>query len=852
MVIICDESYNEDKYNTYFEAFSFPLSAFQKHSIQAIVDGNHTLVTAHTGSGKTLPIEFAIQHFIPMGKRIVYLGPLKSLVDQKFYDFTKKFPDVTFGIMTSDVKFQPNAQVLIMTTEIFMNYLFSSCSSSNSTTNSNSSLCFEIDIQNELASVVFDEVHFILDEQRGHVWEKTLMMLPSHIQLIMLSATLEDPIKLAKFVENRFSHTHTSLPHKEVVLSSTSSRIVPLHHYAYMVTTESIFKKVKDKETQKFIRDSTNCLHMLKTENGTFDDSGYATIKRLKQILNNNQVFIKRSHVLNTLAKHLVDTERLPAIFFTFRRKAVEQCAEELTTNVLEFDSKVPYTARRMAEQVVRKLPNYQEYLALPEYEKLVQLLEKGIAIHHSGMIPILREIVELFIESKMVKILFATDSFSVGLNCAIKTTVFTSTRKFNGIGEEFLEPHLYSQCAGRAGRRGMDTVGTVIHCNNLFDLPSITDYKEILCGKPQKMESKFRISYDVILNLIKNGKHTITLFDEFVEKSMFHEELSLTIEKMAKRQETMNKELDAKETFMNLHMKTPPNVMCEYLELQDAIKQCNKNNKRKEMERKIMTIKDQYNNYSFLKDLEYYQNTKEFKKAVLKHELDLEYTQSFIKSQIRYIVEILQKRNFIECLESVENNIENINLTQWGRCASHIAEIHPCVFVEWLMSHDCNCFQEFSTKEIIGVISCFTDVRVKEDIRLHSPDHIESIRIRKSLQSLQKLYQEYEDVECVYQSIGNGSHKSPLVFDIVEYMMEWSEIEDEVGCKMLIQSVTSSESLDISAGDFTKAVLKICVIAKEWINVCEQEGLVQLMHKLSQIEKQMMKYICTNQSLYI
>ena len=438
MVVLCGDTYPvelEEKHQSYFETFDFPLSPFQKHSIQAIVDGEHTLVTAHTGSGKTLPIEFAIKYFVPQGKRVVYLGPLKSLVDQKYYDFTNKFPDVTFGIMTSDIKYQPNAQVLIMTTEIFMNYLFAK------NKKNNKNLSFELDIDVELSCLVMDEVHFILDEHRGHVWEKTMLMLPAHVQLIMLSATLQDPLKLASFVETRYSDNP-----KQVVLSSTNKRIVPLNHYAFMMTTESIFKKVKDKETQRWIKDSTNKLLMLKTEDGMFQETGYHTVKKMKQLLNTNQVFMKRSNVLNTLAKHLYDQDMLPAIFFTFSRKHVKNYAHEMTTNLLEFDSKLPYTARRMAEQVIRKLPNYHEYLGLPEYESLIQLLEKGIGIHHSGMIPILREIVELFIERKHIKILFATDSFSVGLNCAIKTTVFTGMRKFDGVGDQFLPPHLYSQ----------------------------------------------------------------------------------------------------------------------------------------------------------------------------------------------------------------------------------------------------------------------------------------------------------------------------------------------------------------------------------------------------------------------
>ena len=210
-------------------------------------------------------------------------------------------------------------------------------------------------------------------------------------------------------------------------------------------------------------------------------DSGYKEIKDIKQIFEHNQVYLKRSHVLNNLAKFLKNNDLLPAIIFTFSRKNVESFAKDITTNLLEDDSKIPYTVRREAEQIIRKLPNYQEYVYLPDYESLMKLLEKGIGIHHSGMIPILREIVEIFISKKYIKILFATSSFSIGLDCAIRTTVFTSLKQFDGTSEKYLEPHDYSQMSGRCGRRNIDTCGYVIHCNNLFELPYLLDYKNIL-----------------------------------------------------------------------------------------------------------------------------------------------------------------------------------------------------------------------------------------------------------------------------------------------------------------------------------------------------------------------------------
>ena len=207
MVKICPDTYptsDEHKYSEYFEKYPFPLSSFQKFAIESIVEGNHILVTAHTGSGKTLPAEFAIEYFASKGKKVIYTSPIKALSNQKFYEFTQKFPNISFGILTGDIKTNPEADVLIMTTEILMNTLYAkNKTTENSLINIGQSTMFEMDFQNELACVVFDEIHYINDLDRGKVWEETIMMLPKHIQMVMLSATLDSPEKFAEWCENR-------------------------------------------------------------------------------------------------------------------------------------------------------------------------------------------------------------------------------------------------------------------------------------------------------------------------------------------------------------------------------------------------------------------------------------------------------------------------------------------------------------------------------------------------------------------------------------------------------------------------------------------------------------------------
>ena len=197
MVKICSNAYpteQEEKYKQYFEKYPYELSTFQKYGVEAVVEGHHVLVTAHTGSGKTLSAEFAIEHLVGKNKKVIYTAPIKALSNQKFYEFTHKYPHISFGILTGDIKTNPEADVLIMTTEILLNTLYNKKSGAGS-----SLIAFDMDLENELGCVVFDEVHYINDPDRGRVWEECIMMLPRHVQMVMLSATIDTPEKFASW-----------------------------------------------------------------------------------------------------------------------------------------------------------------------------------------------------------------------------------------------------------------------------------------------------------------------------------------------------------------------------------------------------------------------------------------------------------------------------------------------------------------------------------------------------------------------------------------------------------------------------------------------------------------------------
>ena len=363
MVKICPNVYpteQEEKYKQYFEKYPYELSTFQKYGVEAVVEGHHVLVTAHTGSGKTLSAEFAIEHLVGKGKKVIYTAPIKALSNQKFYEFTHKYPHISFGILTGDIKTNPEADVLIMTTEILLNTLYNKKSGAGS-----SLIAFDMDLENELGCVVFDEVHYINDPDRGRVWEECIMMLPRHVQMVMLSATIDTPEKFASWCETRGQPANAETNNKIVYLASTNHRVVPLTHYSFITTNTGIYKAIRDKELEKQIRETTDKLFVIQSSAGVFNEPHYYKMRKMLDLFETKQVRIKRQHVLNQVCKHMVENNMLPALCFVLSRKQLEVCAKEITTDLLEFDSKVGYTIQRECEQIIRKLPNPADVLTV-------------------------------------------------------------------------------------------------------------------------------------------------------------------------------------------------------------------------------------------------------------------------------------------------------------------------------------------------------------------------------------------------------------------------------------------------------------------------------------------------------
>ena len=847
MVVHCTEKFcnTERKYQDYFDWFPYPLSDFQKWAIYAISNGHHSLVTAHTGSGKTLPAEFAIEYFKKIGKKVIYTGPIKALCNQKLYDFKQKFPHISFGILTGDIKDNPEADVLIMTTEILRNTLFTKKINETNTDDIVSTrpieLQFEMDINTELGAVVFDEVHYIGDQDRGSVWEQAILLLPPHVQLIMLSATIEKPEIFADWLENEKNKEIESTMRRNLYMTTTYERVVPLTHYGWLTTHQSTIQQAKNTPYEQKLRDMVGKPIVLANSSGVFNDTNYHKIKDILGYCQKNKEFVKRHFVLNNLIKYLDRNNMLPAICFVFSRKNVEICAKEIDFSLFKKDDKTPSIIEHECEKIlISKLKNYKEYIALPEYQMIISLLKKGIAIHHAGIMPILREMVELLFEKKYIKLLFATETFAVGINMPTKTVIFSSVSKFSGESMRYLLSHEYTQMAGRAGRRGIDTIGHVIHCNNLFPIPDNTTYKKMLTGSPKMLTSQFKVSFNLILSILSVNANKLchgidSKLITFMEKSFIKNDIIKEINNYDKIQKELTENIYKVKLLLDdtEQCKTPVDILNKYSELNKSISMVAQKQKKK-LAREISGLETEYSNIK--RDIEKYE---ELKRLELEREKNSGFklnAVNYIQTNIDSILEILKNNNFVEY---------DFKVKKKGTVAMQLQEVHSLALAD--LYEDNNYFRDLSVEQIAGLFSCFTNISIQEDKRSINP-YCKDLVVRKLAKNIENNINKYYDLEIDYQ-LNTGSDYT-IHFELIDYIQEWCMAKDEITCQEII--IKLKEEQEIFLGEFIKAILKINNIAKEFENICESVENLELLQKIKKIPELTLKYVATNQSLYI
>jgi ATP-dependent RNA helicase DOB1 len=432
---------------TYHE---YTLDPFQEKALEAIDAGKSVIVAAPTGTGKTLVADYLIEKAMSEHLRVIYTAPIKALSNQKYRDFKELFGESAVGIMTGDVVLNPTAPLLIMTTEVFRNQVITE------------------DPNLEFVShIVFDEIHWLNDEERGTVWEESIILAPSNMKILGLSATIANAKHLVDWIK--------SIRHEDVALIEEPKRVVPLEYFYYTKDTGLV----------------------------NYDQLWQYYRQKVKSQKNTENPFSPTTHL--DLIK-TIHRNNLPALFFVFSRKQCALKAMELASIANYLKS----TERRIVDD------KFLEYFG-PESDwssstrQLKRLCSKGIAYHHAGLLPSQKVVVEELFLARLIQVLYCTETFSVGINYPVKAVCFDSLNKYDGRNFRPLANHEFFQMSGRAGRRGIDKRGYSFAIVDLAYMEKSPPPKFQL-NKLEPLTSQFRLTYNTVLNL------TATLTREQIE----------------------------------------------------------------------------------------------------------------------------------------------------------------------------------------------------------------------------------------------------------------------------------------------------------------------------------------------
>ncbi len=422
------------------------------------------LVAAHTSAGKTTVAEYAIAMAFRENQRVIYTSPIKALSNQKYRDMADTFSDV--GLMTGDVTINPNASCMIMTTEILRSMLYRG-----------SELC------REMAWVIFDEVHYMRDRERGVVWEETMILLPDTVRFVFLSATIPNSREFAEWI--------CQIKHQPCHLIYTNYRPVPLQHYVFPSGGEGVFLAVDD--AGKFRED--NFERAVASMEKSLENAQMVRTQKAKR---QRQSTNTKTDVLK-IVKMCQERNYLPVIVFAFSKKDCESNMMALRhIDLTREDEKS--LIQQVFDNALATLS--EEDRDLPQIQSLLPFLLKGIGIHHGGLLNILREITEILFQENLLKALFCTETFAMGINVPSRTVVFTQIMKWDGVERRVINSGEFIQMAGRAGRRGKDDRGltiTMLHENVDPDTA-----RDMFTGLPLRLDSQFYIGYNMLLNMLR------------------------------------------------------------------------------------------------------------------------------------------------------------------------------------------------------------------------------------------------------------------------------------------------------------------------------------------------------------
>jgi superfamily II RNA helicase len=755
--------------------FPYELDDFQNQAIIAIENGQNVLVAAHTGAGKSTVADYAIALANKNGKRAIYISPIKALSNQQFNSFSKNYYT---GLFTGDHKINPDGTCIVATTEIIRNMLFTD----------NSFL-------DNVSTVIIDEVHFINDRDRGHVWEELIIMLKKEIQLVMLSATIDKA--------KEFSSWIGKIKDKPTRLIFTDHRPIPLKHYIYY-------------ENKKYL---------ILDEKKNFNHDNFTKIdKEYSKIRYNYKT------QLNPFLKYLKEEDLFPALFFVFSKKNCKNYAKIIMENLIDHET------RSKIENIFEKYMNgiFKEFKYLPIVTEIKPLLLKGIGVHHAGLPPALKEIQEILFEEGLIKVLFATETFKVGVNMPTRTVIFTEFYKYDGYinNMRILKPNEYTQMSGRSGRRGIDNKGIIIYAP-FREIPYKGLIIDMMTGKSDSIKSKLKLDTQFVLKVINSEKYNI---GDFVKLSLLGKEensdkecLEFTINELQEKLKIAQKSMD---NISNL------DKLDEYFLIKGQMNNA-RQNKKKKLQRKLNSLIE--GDKKFNKDLETIKKLEDLKEKIKNKKKDLSY--NYLNENIKITILFLIKINYIKSDVNDNLNLNRNNLTIKGIIASEINECDEILLTEILYEGILN---ELNVYEICGVLSIFNKPEKDEYIDDEFLEDEKYKKIIKTINKIKKIKNYIEDSGIEF----NTSYIQKLSMSFIKSSYMWAEGENFIDTykAWYIDEEKKYE------GNFIKNIIKIYNICNELIKVCEIHQNTQLLEKMKIITENgfLLKSIVTFESIYL
>lgn len=801
----------------------YPLDPFQQHAVAAISRDENVLVTAKTGSGKTLVGEYQIAHSLSKGRRVFYTTPIKSLSNQKFHDLKAMFPSV--GIMTGDLKFRPDADIVIMTTEILRNLLFKA----NSTATRSLGITADLSLEG-LDAVVFDECHYINDRDRGAVWEETLILLPPQVNLVLLSATIDTPEFFAGWLGD--------LKKKPIHLISTQYRIVPLQHAVYR--GEELLTVMDHRD--KFEAGLYNAWLLWRSGQVKAAQDHRVKVADRRRGGYEADTIARHSvgpkafkHQMNELIARLQGLGLLPALFFVFSRKDCERFAASVEHTLI--DSSDTATVKHILDF---HLHRYGEgLLRMPQYQTLRALLEKGIAFHHSGLLPVLKEAVEILFGRGYVKLLFATETFAVGINMPTKTVVFTGYRKYDDAtgGMRMLNTDEYIQMAGRAGRRGKDDKGLVLYLPDR-EPESLSDVKRMMTGGRATFQSRMTFHYDFLLKTLQAGNLD---WLDLMKRSYWQKRQDSILEATKRELENLERERDAlglkKEEYEDLLERE--RLAAEVANSVNAA--------RRAAQAAWSTWENRHMGGHWSKLIkEVWPKWKSLAKDAEKMELELEYQADFTG-------DIWARLRALAAFGLLEKPTEDLGpsgpfplkLTDLGTAATEINEGHeillPLAFQKRIL-HGC------SGKEIVTILSSFFK-EGQESAGLVGLEGLGvSSAVKESIQKIQAAADDLRDLEKEYPGAALQGVGDTLYWDLNIGWIEpiWRWLQEGVPMAQVCGEY------ELYEGNFMRVLMKLVNLLEEWRSVATLSEDVEMLEKVKGLELEILREVAVSDSLYL